>query len=448
MRYKLRSSSKSGRGVGGGNSGDAEHQQSASTSSPPAGPSSSEPDQTLDNVTGDDCSPPKKPRLPHRRRKKSAHHHGKGSLECAGELGAGDAAAREGEEAREEFRSDRCLMDMPQEIILHIGGFLDSESLLAMLRTCKWMYGLLKDCNPYWKAICTREELANYQCLLVDEEESQKEGEGKASKVGWRGTQMRCRPPSDLPSWRRVFLKGLQMRRNIWQSNYEGWRMYANSSVPVVKLSPDLDLNEVKRQMGDYPKLSENDDLKIDWDERHLVVFHFFRGEGESCTIRVWDIAEEPRFLYSVDRGLESITDKVSVVNGHVVIVPSWPLEARAIVMALDIRDEMKEVGKFIFPDQERQVCLDDLWEHTQLRVVKNEALVVCRCPDWHLIVVALPSCRPLYEVQLMEVSTHYECQQIRSYKHTAMIIFARKQNDASNILVTVDIAGSETKVC
>jgi len=201
--------------------------------------------------------------------------------------------------------------------------------------------------------------------------------------------------------------------------------------------------------MGEYPKLSENDDLKIDWDDRHLVVFHFFRGEGESCTIRVWDIGgDEPTFLYAVERGLESITDKVSVVGGHVVIVPSWPLEARAIVMALDINDGMKEAGKFIFEDQERQSQLDELWEHTQLRVVKNEALVVCRCPDWHLIVVSLPSCRPLFEMPLgADVGGQFECQQIRSYKHTAMIIFARKQNEAANILVTVDIAGADTKV-
>lgn len=161
------------------------------------------------------------------------------------------------------------------------------------------------------------------------------------------------------------------MRRNIWQSNYEGWRIYANSNVPVVKLTPDLDLNEVKQQMGDFPKLSENDDLKIDWDDRHLVVFHFFRGEGESCIIRLWDISEEPKFVYSVDKGLECITDKVSVVNDNVVIVPSWPLEARAIVMTLDIHNNMEEVGKFIFPDLERQNALDEHWEHTQLRVIK-----------------------------------------------------------------------------
>lgn len=72
--------------------------------------------------------------------------------------------------------------------------------------------------------------------------------------------------------------------------------------------------------MGDFAKLSVNDDLKIDWDDKQLVVFHFFRSEGESCTIRVWDIEHEPRFVYAVEKGIECITDKVFVHDGHVVI--------------------------------------------------------------------------------------------------------------------------------
>ena len=36
------------------------------------------------------------------------------------------------------------------------------------------------------------------------------------------------------------------------------------------------------------------------------------------------------------------ITDKVSVHAGYVVIVPSWPLEAGALVMTLDINNKME----------------------------------------------------------------------------------------------------------
>ena len=53
----------------------------------------------------------------------------------------------------------------------------------------------------------------------------------------------------DRVSWHKVYLKGLQMRRNIVHGNFEGWRIYANSQVPVTKLSPDLDFNTDVKQV-------------------------------------------------------------------------------------------------------------------------------------------------------------------------------------------------------
>ena len=181
----------------------------------------------------------------------------------------------------------------------------------------------------------------------------------------------------------------------------QGYRLFSNSECSVVELSPTLDMNKVKQDLGEFPKLSVNEDLKIDWDDKHLVLFQFFWGEGESFTIRLWDIEDEPKFLYEVDKGIECITDKVglsdqrlspegyivsrnnylfsiftltlkvSVHNGHVVMVPSWPLEAQAIVMTLDINNQMGESGKFLFKEAAQQTALDDNWEHTQLRVVR-----------------------------------------------------------------------------
>ena len=115
--------------------------------------------------------------------------------------------------------------------------------------------------------------------------------------------------------------------------------------------------------MGDFAKLNVNDDLKIDWDDKKLVVFHFFRSDGESCTIRVWDIEATPKFVYAVEKGIECITDKVFVHDGHVVIVPSWPLQAGAVVMTLSIEDKMNEVGKFLFHQNEIQQARSE--EHT-----------------------------------------------------------------------------------
>ena len=76
-----------------------------------------------------------------------------------------------------------------------------------------------------------------------------------------------------------------------------------------------------------------------------------FRDALSSSFTSSVSFQDEPRFLYEVDKGIECITDKVSVHNGHVVMVPSWPLEAQAIVMTLDISNNMAESGKYLFPD-------------------------------------------------------------------------------------------------
>ena len=93
---------------------------------------------------------------------------------------------------------------------------------------------------------------------------------------------------------------------------------------------------------------------------------------------------------------------KVFVVNGHVVIVPSWPIAADAIVMTLAIEEprraidgntieeagHMSTVGKFRFCSDEAMTTIDENWEHTQLRVVRDMAMVVIRSPNWQCLLV------------------------------------------------------------
>jgi len=395
---------------------------------------------TVRASTSSDDPPSKKPKL--RRKTKSSLSKKSPFIP----IGLVQVAVIEPIEVDSVF-SQTGITSLPEEMLVRICQYCDSASMFNLLITSKWFYQILGGSNSFWKVVCTKEELVGYSCINTANNEEEEANPNREEKIGWTGKPMRVRPPAEYPPWRKVFARGLHMRRNIWQSNYEGYRIYANTNTPVVKLDPELDMNHVKSQMGNFPKLSDNDDLKYDWDDKHLVVFHFFRGETESCTIRLWDISEVPQFKYAVERGLECITDKVAVVNNHVAIVPSWPLEANAIVMTLNIEDNMSEVGKFIFHQPHRRDAIDEQWEHTQLRVIRNEAMVVCRCPDWTLIVVELPSCNALYEVSLSQVDTIFDCHQIRSYRQTAMIMFARKQNDTKNILVTVDVAGENTKV-
>ena len=98
------------------------------------------------------------------------------------------------------------------------------------------------------------------------------------------------------------------------------------------------------------------------------------------------------------------------VVNGHVVIVPSWPIASDAIVMTLAIDQsaimddgtiteggQMPEIGKFRFCSDEAMTTIDENWEHTQLRVVRDMAMVVIRSPNWQCLVVKVYKTIGLY---------------------------------------------------
>ena len=276
--------------------------------------------------------------------RKTSQLHRRKTLPKPAEDGRSVASVRQGPQL--------TVMCLPQDVILLVVDLLDLDSSLAFLRSCKWFHSMLLPCDSFWKMLCFKTEFANYSCL---------EGDPHAKQVGWAGTSMHLdwrREDAGLGVWRKTWKRGIKMRKNVVAGNFQGWRLFSNSECPVTELSPGLDMNKVKQRLADFPKLSVNDDLKIDWDEKHLVLFHFFRGEGESCTIRLWDIEDEPRFLYQVDKGIECITDKVSVHNGHVVMVPSWPLEAQAMVMTLDINNKMAETGKYLFSDNTSQVTI------------------------------------------------------------------------------------------
>jgi hypothetical protein len=83
--------------------------------------------------------------------------------------------------------------------------------------------------------------------------------------------------------WHNVYLRGLQMRRNIVQANFQGWRIYANSQVPVTKLTPDLDFNTDVRQVCSISeKLSQRSTLMRTLFVRMFIIFtYFFTADDE-----------------------------------------------------------------------------------------------------------------------------------------------------------------------
>ncbi len=271
----------------------------------------------------------------------------------------------------EAIRWQRGLLDLPQEVLLEICAYLDSQSQHALRETCRLLDGALNCSERFWKMMCVKEEFTKYPCLFAEDEDP--------DKGGYRGLRMRVQPPSQFPRWKKFFAKGCQMRRNFWRGNVEASRVFANTNLPVATYTPDVDLNHVRAQLGDFPKMLESDDIKYAFSDKYMVAFHHVRNHGTTTLIHLWDISGEPTFIYRVDMNHCRVTENIAIFNDHVVITPSLPLNANALIMTLDMGNYMARAGSYIFPLYNRQNSLDDNWFHTQLRVVRNQALVTCR---------------------------------------------------------------------
>ena len=115
--------------------------------------------------------------------------------------------------------SSTTILSLDLDVVLHLAKYLDGSTLISLYRSCHYFYDMLRHSGTFWKFVCTREELANYETLAGDRENETLED---LNKIGWAGKPMRIKPPDDYEHWRKVYLRGLQMRRNIISSNFEG----------------------------------------------------------------------------------------------------------------------------------------------------------------------------------------------------------------------------------
>ena len=98
---------------------------------------------------------------------------------------------------------------------------------------------------------------------------------GAQDLVGVKGLPLRIN--LEGVTHKKIFQRGIHMRKNLLSGNYRGWRAYANQNAPLLEITDDTDLSRVKKEMGYVPKMMANDDIKVDWDDKYLVIFHFLR---------------------------------------------------------------------------------------------------------------------------------------------------------------------------
>ena len=64
--------------------------------------------------------------------------------------------------------------------------------------------------------------------------------------------------------------------------------------------------------------------------------------------------------------------------------------------------------------------------------------MVMCRVPLWECLIVDLPNCNLLTKVNLMEVSTQFDCQQIWSYMNMAVVLFSNNNQVTRHFYETI----------
>jgi hypothetical protein len=180
---------------------------------------------------------------------------------------------------------------LPPDVVIHICRFLDVDSLLALYATSRFfkrIFDLDRD-HFFWCFVCHREGLWDSRLFGI--------GEDEIVPSGYKGDLMRIFP-IQMKGLRKVFLQGMQMRRNLCSGNFRGWRIFANERLPITPISPDQDVLEMEKSMGVIKKMEKDDIVKVDWevDYTTMVVFHHNRSSNR---VNIWvydfDFNEDPK---------------------------------------------------------------------------------------------------------------------------------------------------------
>ena len=109
-----------------------------------------------------------------------------------------------------------------------------------MFRT---IYSLLLPCVHFWKCLCLAEGFDKYNALRKEEEDD------SYLRLTWSGEVFHdISIPEEASLWRKVFRRGVEMRRNICGGKFEMWRLFMTdaNSLPVKKMMCDTSDNELR----------------------------------------------------------------------------------------------------------------------------------------------------------------------------------------------------------
>lgn len=311
------------------------------------------------------------------------------------------------------------IVDLTADDLEHVACYLDTESCVNLLLSCKTIMHKLNGCGGFWRQLCHQENFHEYTALKADDHDDDDDSE--RSRLCWSGKVFHdVQVDPNAPVWRRVFVRGMAMRRNICQGKYELWRLFLTDqqSLPVKRMSKDTSFREL-RSSHRHSKIARDPRRRVRihryWNEDYLVAVQHATGHGWFHDVFVWRWHEcqNPKFLYNFDlkplypTGL--FPTAFFLWKNYLVLMPEtgYCREDRlltSMVRVHDLEDNMKLVGSYDFSDGRKRhvkASISSNNEAAHLHKLCDKAVALCRVPQLFLFVFNLPDCQLLRQVDL-----------------------------------------------
>lgn len=309
--------------------------------------------------------------------------------------------------------SNECSLDfLDSDSLEHISCFLDTKSALALYRSSRTINQKLTPCTRFWKSLCKNENFQDYTALKSDE------GQETASRLTWTGEKLHGddgQIPEDAKLWHKIFVRGIQMRRNICSGRYELWRLFMTDedSLPVKRMTEKTKFRELRSSHRRSSFNNPNRRVRINryWNEDYLIAIQH-NGHFNDIFIWSWTECQNPKFLYSYDMfplyptGL--FPTAFFMHKNYLVLMPETchileGTQTKTMIRVHDLAENMALVGSYDFPldGDRRHVNPNISVEAAHLHKVGDKAVALCRIPQLMFFIFSIPNCELLHQVSL-----------------------------------------------
>jgi len=310
---------------------------------------------------------------------------------------------------------ERSLIDLSSDELEGIAKHLDTASCLNLLRACQIIYLKLNRSPGFWKHLCFNENFHEYTALRNEDNPDVE------PRLTWSLELFhKVEVDQEAPKWRRIFQRGIAMRRNICQGKFELWRLFLTDedSLPVKKMNKNTSYRELRSYHRHSQKAKDpRRRVRIHryWNEDFLVAVQFSQRQFNDLFVWKWMECQNPKFLYNFDlfelypQGL--FPTAFFLWKHYLVLMPDTGYVREnqvftSMIRVHDLNDNMKLVGSYDFPEQSstrRFIKAGMSNETAHLHKLGDKAVALCRIPKLNLFVFNLPNCELLRQVTLLE---------------------------------------------